>query len=74
MPERMMPAIIEVGDPFSARVEEIRVNGRRIDAVFYVDLRKGLIRAFRQPIKVDKHKKRALTYTLRGKIEVITRD
>jgi hypothetical protein len=70
----MIPNIIEVGDPFSHRVEEVRVNGKRIDRVFYVNLKKGLVRAFVYPFKVDKHRKRALHYTLRGKVEVITRD
>ncbi len=70
----VIPKVIEVGDPFSHRVEEVRVNGKRIDRVFYVNLTKGIVRAFRYPIKIDKHRKRVLHYTLRGKIEVITRD
>lgn len=69
-----IPRIIEVGDPFSHRVEEVRVNGKRIDRVFYIDMAKGIVRAFRYPFKVDKYRKRALWYTLRGKVEVITRD
>lgn len=69
-----IPRIIEAGDPFSNRVAEVRVNGKVIDMAFFVDTRKGIVRAFRHPLQKDKYSKRLLTRTVKGSVEVITRD
>jgi len=68
-----IPNVIQVGDPFSERVDEVRVNGRRIGKVFYINRRKGLVRAFVEPLQFDKHKKRLLVKTFYGQVEVVTR-
>lgn len=51
-------------------LRDIFVNGRKIDSAFYADTRRGIVRAYRDPIKLDKWRKRALTKTLHGVVEV----
>lgn len=46
------------------------VDGKEVKACFFADTTKGVARFYRQPLRVDKHGKRALSYTLRGVIEV----
>jgi hypothetical protein len=74
MSQFRIPRIIEVGDPFSHQVAEVRVNGKAVEMPFYVDTRKGIVRAFRHPLQKDKYSKRLLTRTVKGSVEVITRD
>jgi len=45
----------------------------RIGKVFYINRRKGLVRAFVEPLQFDKHKKRLLVKTFYGQVEVVTR-
>jgi len=49
---------------------DVFVNGKRVAACFYADTRKGVVKAYRKPYKIDKHRKRALSYTLHGDVEV----
>lgn len=46
------------------------LNGRRVKGAIYADTKRGIIRAYRLPLKIDKHNKRCLTYTLRGAVRV----
>lgn len=48
----------------------VTVNGKPVERVVFADTRRGIIRAYRHPLTMDKHRKRALTYTRRGKVEV----
>jgi hypothetical protein len=50
------------------------VDGKRIDAVFFADLRKGYVDRYRKPTKVHRHKKRAIWERVRGKVEVVYED
>jgi hypothetical protein len=49
---------------------EIFLNGRLVKNVFFANLKKGLVRRYRDDFKLDKHRKRILTESLHGKIEV----
>lgn len=49
---------------------EVLVNGKRVDMVFYADTRRGVVRAYRAPLKLDKWRKRVLTRTLHGAVQV----
>lgn len=48
----------------------VYVNDRLVEMAEYADERRGIVRAYRQPLKIDKHGKRALTYTLHGNVRV----
>lgn len=49
---------------------DIFVNGKKIECVFYADVKRGIVRFYRQPFKLDKYRKRALSNTVRGKVMV----
>ena len=49
---------------------DVFVDGKPVDRVFYADTRRGIVRAFRVPLKQDRWLKRLLTYTVRGKVVV----
>lgn len=46
------------------------VDGKEVNACFFADTTKGVVKFYRMPLRVDKHRKRALSYTLRGVVEV----
>lgn len=48
----------------------VYVDGVLIEAVFYADTKRGIVRAYRQPLRLDKHRKRLLSYVLRGIVTV----
>lgn len=52
---------------------DVFLNGRLIDRVMYADTRLGFVRVIDDPIRLDKEKKRLLTRTLRGIVEVRAR-
>ena len=49
---------------------DVFLNGKLIDRVMYADTRAGFVRVVGNPVKLDKWKKRVLTRTLRGVVEV----
>ena len=49
---------------------DVFVNGKKVEACFYANTKKGVVKAYRKPYKIDKHRKRALPYTLHGDVEV----
>lgn len=53
---------------------DVFLNGKLIDRVMYADTRAGLVRVTGNPVKLDKFKKRILTRTLRGAVEVRPHD
>ena len=69
--DSLLPNVIDTNYPFAYAINEVFVNGRRIDEVFYINRKKGLVRAYVVPRKVHKHKKRLLTKTFYGEIELI---
>ena len=67
----LLPNVIDRDYPFAYAINEVFVNGRLIDAVFYINQKKGLVKAYVVPYQLDKHKKRLLTKTFYGKIDLI---
>ena len=65
--------VYRAGDPQARRVDEVSVNGVPVRKAFYADTKRGVVKAFRDPVKMHKHGKRALTITLRGHVEVTLR-
>ena len=49
---------------------DVFLNGKFVDLVMYADTRAGIVRVVGNPVKLDKWKKRVLTRTLRGVVEV----
>ena len=49
---------------------DVFLNGKLIDRVTYADTRAGIVRVVGNPLKLDKWKKRVLTRTLRGAVDV----
>ena len=49
---------------------DVFFNGKLVDRVMYADTRAGIVRVVGSPVKLDKWKKRVLTRTLRGTVEV----
>lgn len=58
-----------VGDGRGDRI--VRLNGRQIQQVVFADTKKGKVVVFRSPLRLDKHKKRVLTRTLYGVVDVM---
>ena len=54
-------------------IEAVFLNGRKVDYCFFADTRRGVVRVFRFPFRPDKYKRRVLTKTLRGRVEVLLR-
>ena len=51
-------------------LRDVFVDGLKIDRVMYADTKRGIVRVTHSPIRLDKHRKRVLTKTLRGHVEV----
>lgn len=49
---------------------DVFVDGKLVDGVFFADTRRGIVRAYRRPLKLDKWRKRVLSETLHGIVEV----
>jgi len=52
---------------------DVFVNGKLVAQVFFADTRRGIVRAYRSPLQIDKSGKRLLSETLRGVVEVRAR-
>jgi hypothetical protein len=52
---------------------DVFVNGKHISSAVYADTGKGIVRYAPKPLRLDKYKKRVLTRTLRGEVEVVMR-
>jgi hypothetical protein len=46
------------------------VNGRLVKQVFYADTKRGIVRAYKLPLRLDKWGKRVLSETQHGVVEV----
>ena len=68
---RLLPNLIDRDYPFASAIKEVFVDGRLIDAVVYINQKKGLVKAYVVPYQLDKHQKRILTKTFHGKIDLI---
>ncbi len=49
---------------------KVFLNGVLVRYVFYCNLKKGIIRRYKNPWQFDKHRKRMLTETLRGHVTI----
>ena len=49
---------------------DVFIDGKRVDRVFFADTRRGIVRAFKYPLRLDKWRKRVLSETLRGVVDV----
>ena len=49
----------------------VTLNGKIVSNVTYADTKRGIVRVARWPLRIDKHKKRVLTRTLRGEVAVM---
>lgn len=65
---------IHTPDDGRGYARDVFVNGRKVEGVFYADTRRGIARAYRQPLQLDRWKKRALSYTIRGDVVVVPQD
>ena len=65
----MQPAHVhEAGDGRPPR--HVWLDGELLKAVVYADEKRGMVRCLRQPLQLDKHGKRCLSFVLRGKVVV----
>ena len=49
----------------------VLLNGKPIGMACYADELRGIVRVYDDPPRLDKYKKRILTRTLHGKVEVV---
>lgn len=49
---------------------DVFVNGKLVEQVFFADTRRGIVRAYKRPLRLDKWRKRLLSATLHGLVEV----
>ena len=52
---------------------DVFVNGRLVMSAVYANTKKGIVRYHPKPLRLDKYRKRVLTRTLRGEVEVVMR-
>ena len=52
-------------------VRKVLLDGKEIGNVVYANTKKGIVRVHPEPLKLDKHRKRVIEKTLRGKVEVL---
>lgn len=50
---------------------KVLVNGVEVKKVFYVDTKKGKVRHYDSPPQIHKYRKRAISRTKHGRVEVI---
>ncbi len=65
----MRPAHIHTPDD-GRKYRNVFVNGQQVTQCFYADTKRGIAKCYREPLKVDKYGKRALSKTLRGNVVV----
>lgn len=51
-------------------LRDVFVDGKLVERVFFADTRRGIVRAYRYPLRLDKWRKRVLSETLHGVVEV----
>lgn len=50
---------------------KVFVDGREIECVVFADIKRGIVDFHRQPLKLNRWRKRVITRRIRGKVEVI---
>lgn len=61
----------QIHTPHDGRgVREVFIDGKRLDGCFYADVRKGVARCYRKPLKIHKRKRECIAKTFRGKVTV----
>lgn len=51
-------------------MRRVLLNGREVKSVFYADTKKGVVRYYLQPLRLDKWRKTILSRTARGEVRV----
>ena len=51
-------------------LRDVFVNGKLVMQVFYANTRTGVVKKYREPLKLNKWRKRVLTETLHGDVRV----
>jgi hypothetical protein len=49
----------------------VLVNDKELSRVFFADTQRGIARYYRHPLKLDRWRKRVLSRTKRGRVEVL---
>lgn len=49
---------------------DVFVDGKLVKGVFFADTRRGIVRAYKYPLQLDKWRKRVLSETMHGVVEV----
>lgn len=49
---------------------DVFVDGKKIKCVFFADTKRGIVRVFKYPLRLDKWRKRVLSETLHGVVKV----
>lgn len=52
-------------------LRKVYVDGVEIKSCFYVDTRRGIVDCHREPLRLDKHRKRILSKRVRGTVTVV---
>lgn len=52
-------------------LRKVLVNGKEVQECYFADTRRGVARCYREPIRMHKYAKRALTKTYRGQVQVL---
>ena len=53
------------------RPRSVFVNGKVVNGCFFADTKRGIVKAFRYPLKLNKNKKELLSYVIRGTVFVV---
>lgn len=49
---------------------DVFLNGKLIKHVFFADTKRGIVRIYKHPLRLDKWRKRVLSETMRGVVDV----
>lgn len=52
----------------------VLVNGNEVQQCYFADIKRGIARCYREPLRPHKYGKRLLTKTYRGTVEVLPID
>lgn len=67
-PTRFRKHIHRPGDGRGLR--DVYLDGKLVQKVFFADTQRGIVDAYRYPLRLNKHRKQALSYRRRGNVRV----
>lgn len=66
-----MKADYHIHTPHDGRAtRDVFVDGKLVERAFFADTRRGIVCAFKHPLRLDRWRKRVLSETLHGVVEV----